>query len=371
MLSLIKMESPNKKQKLEVVVDDNSISSGRDYSEYFKKIKEDGYVVIPNVLSIEDQLKCVNGYYDYAENLGTGIKRNDPKTMTSSSLPPSIAGGIDCNIAVAHKQFVWDVRLNTNVIDVFSQMYGTDKLLSSFDRICFMKGTKGRTNNIGLHTDQNPKKVGLNCIQGLVTLTHKVSSDSEITMLDTEHDDGTLFVLKKTHVYHSKFFSENKVEFGKNGKDDWYKFNEIERSKLLNEFENVRVTGSPGSLFLWDSRTFHAPVTPLKDLDRRRLCIYTCMAPARWATDSQIKKKKKAFDEYRSTSHWPLHSLLFQKPRTYGNDEKDLSHYPVKQDRVVTENMLLISGSKQYGKTGLLGWSSTKNNTVLNFQYIK
>jgi len=108
-------------------------------------------------LSKEEQIKCVQGYYDYAEKLGTGIKRNDPTTMTSKSLPPSVSGGIDCNIPVAHKQFVWDVRLNKNVINVFAEMYGTDKLLSSFDRICFMKGTKGR-GQIGLHTDQSSEK---------------------------------------------------------------------------------------------------------------------------------------------------------------------------------------------------------------------
>src|SRR5579872_3183369 len=112
------MESPNKKQKLEHDnIDENKNSVGvRDFSDYFKSLKENGYVVIPSLISNEDQLKCVGGYYDYVESLGTGVLRNDPKTMTSSSLPPSIAGGIDCNIAVAHKQFVWDVRLNPNVI---------------------------------------------------------------------------------------------------------------------------------------------------------------------------------------------------------------------------------------------------------------
>jgi len=104
----------------------------------------------------------------------------------------------------------------------------------------------------------------------------------------TEKDDGTLFVLKKSHDYHEKFFKENDVD----SKSDWYKFNDEEKEKLLKKFENVRVTGPPGSLFLWDSRTFHAPVTPLKD-SNRRLVVYVCMAPAQWATANQLKKKRK------------------------------------------------------------------------------
>jgi len=171
----------------------------------------------------------------------------------------------------------------------------------------------------------------------------------------TEKDDGTLFVLKKSHDYHEKFFKENDVD----SKSDWYKFNDEEKEKLLKKFENVRVTGPPGSLFLWDSRTFHAPVTPLKD-SNRRLVVYVCMAPAQWATANQLKKKKKAFEEYRSTSHWPIKSMLFQKPRTYGDENKELSHFKVERDRIESENMLLLGGCKSYSSNGLLGWTKPK-----------
>jgi len=135
----------------------------------------------------------------------------------------------------------------------------------------------------------------------------------------------------------------------------------------LKKFENVRVTGPPGSLFLWDSRTFHSAVTPLKNTNRRRLVVYVCMAPQIWATANQLKKKKKAFEEYRSTSHWPLKSLLFGAPRTYGKDDKKLENYPVKKDRVETETMSLMSNAKSYSSTGsLLGWKKQKK-AALNF----
>jgi ectoine hydroxylase-related dioxygenase (phytanoyl-CoA dioxygenase family) len=339
------MEQQTKKQKLDAI----------DYSEYFEKLKEDGYVVIPSLISREEQLACVNGYYDYAENLGTGIKRNDSSTMTTKSLPPYVSGGIDCNIPVAHKQFVWNIRENEKVINVFADMFGTDKLLTSFDRICFMRGAKGR-NDIGLHTDQSSKKKGLHCIQGLITLTHSVSLDSTITMEDTQEDDGTLFVLKKSHDYHETFFKKS----GVNAKSDWYKFTTEERDELLQKFENVRVQGPPGSLFLWDSRTFHCAVTPRKTSNRRRLVVYTCYAPKQWATESQIKKKQKAFHDMRATSHWPLLSILFQKPQTYGDETKNLSNYKVTPDRVESDKMKQMSGVKSYSDVGLLGWTKQK-----------
>tara|TARA_B100001063_G_C16770650_1_gene561381 strand:- start:3812 stop:4012 length:201 start_codon:yes stop_codon:yes gene_type:complete len=42
--------------------------------------------------------------------------------------------------------------------------------------------------------------------------------------------------------------------------------------------------------------------------------------PRQLATAAAIKKKKKAFNELRTTNHWPCKPKLFPKnPRTYGN----------------------------------------------------
>jgi hypothetical protein len=43
------------------------------------------------------------------------------------------------------------------------------------------------------------------------------------------------------------------------------------------------------------------------------------MMPRDMATEAQLRKKQKAFNELRMTSHWSLKSILFGKqPRTYG-----------------------------------------------------
>ena len=42
--------------------------------------------------------------------------------------------------------------------------------------------------------------------------------------------------------------------------------------------------------------------------------------PRQLATDTIIKKKQKAFNDLRTTNHWPCKPKLFPKnPRTYGN----------------------------------------------------
>lgn len=84
----------------------------------------------------------------------------------------------------------------------------------------------------------------------------------------------------------------------------------------------VRVGCSSGSLVLWDSRTIHAGIQAQKgrSMPNYRLVAYVCMTPKSLASKATLNKRKKAFDELRSTSHLPHKVHLFPKcPRLYGN----------------------------------------------------
>ena len=87
------------------------------------------------------------------------------------------------------------------------------------------------------------------------------------------------------------------------------------------ECEKVRVACPKGSLVLWDSRTVHCGAEPLRRTEPRiRSVIYLCYLPRSHATEANLRKKIKAFEDQRTTSHWPNKPKLFPlKPRTYGN----------------------------------------------------
>jgi hypothetical protein len=59
-------------------------------------------------------------------------------------------------------------------------------------------------------------------------------------------------------------------------------------------------------------RTREAPNT--------RLVSYVCMTPRSMATPAQETKKRKAFDELRTTSHWPHRIKLFPWLREHSTD---------------------------------------------------
>ena len=48
--------------------------------------------------------------------------------------------------------------------------------------------------------------------------------------------------------------------------------------------------------------------------------------PRRLATEANLRKKQQAFNNIRSTSHWPHKPKLFaKKPRTYGRELPEIT----------------------------------------------
>ena len=242
--------------------------------EIARHLREEGYAVVPSVLSEEAQLRAVDGLWRYLEALGTGVDRCDPKTWTSRTLPLN-THGIDLLAEVAHRRFVWDVRRDPAVIGVFADLWGTDRLWSSFDRVCFVPAPelRGRApvSTSWFHVDQSSRKPDFLCVQGLVTLGHTVDPKTgAIRMRPTTERDGTLRVLAGSHRAHPISYKGPDVPAAeKEWARDWHKFDVRESAKLLEDYESVRVEAPPGSMILWDSRAAHYGAPPQAGARRR------------------------------------------------------------------------------------------------------
>ena len=68
-------------------------------------------------------------------------------------------------------------------------------------------------------------------------------------------------------------------------------------------------------------------VEPRKGREQQnfRCVVYLCYTPRSLSSGKEIKKKIKAFEEMRMTSHWPHKVKLFPKmPNTYGAQIEDV-----------------------------------------------
>ncbi|XP_013397845.1 uncharacterized protein LOC106164464 [Lingula anatina] len=262
-------------------------------SEVMRELDEQGVSVLLNVLSAADSdiFRCqLHQWY---------------KDLDVQGRKPCSKVGLAAHYRVGHLEASWNVRLK--VKDVFAQVWGTRKLLSSFDAVSVCEPPElGYTEFYDpsfhwLHIDQSAERRGLHAYQGSVTLE------------DIAEDDWPFLVMPGSHVFHEEFYQTfpEAVE-GSNhltyhdltdAQVDWYK---------KKGCELIRKPVPKGGMILWDSRTVHANARPKrgrKHHDRWRYVVFVCMTPAIWASDTDIADKKRAFNELKMTGHWPSQKI--------------------------------------------------------------
>lgn len=275
------------------------------------QLAELGYTVIPNVLSHQECDEAIAGIQEWFASLGTGVDCKDASTWKRDKLPAATHGIIQ-QYDVGHIQPIWNVRQSPAVHAVFSELWGTQALMTSFDGMCVQPpyewlGKKAPKFGRWYHFDQSPKRQGRWCIQGFVTLEEQSAQDA------------TLMVLEKSNLYREKFFEK----FNHEDDTDWIKFSEEEDEWLSKQpgVCEVRVVAPKGSLVLWDSQTAHCAgvAQANRPYPRWRYVVYVCQGPVKFATKVQQEKKRKALANKRTTTHWPWDSKLFPQNPRYGN----------------------------------------------------
>ena len=276
-----------------------------------------GVAIIPNVLDETECDSMVNQIWDFFETISKTWtipidRKNKDSWVGFYKLYPMHSMLIQ-HWGIGHSQASWNVRENVKIVEIFAHLWGcsVNDLLVSFDGLSFHlppEITKRGWNkgNTWYHTDQSYTSNDLTCIQ------------SFITGLDINEYDATLSFMEGSNKYH-KEFSEM---FNITDKADWFKLNDEQNTFYSGKGCNIRNIKCPkGSLVFWDSRTIHCGI----EADKRRILpnfrtiIYLCYMPRSQSNAVNLKKKQKAFDEGRATTHYPCKIKLFPKmPRTYG-----------------------------------------------------
>lgn len=278
-----------------------------------------GVAIIPNVLNSEECDAMKSGAWDYLENVTAKfdkpIKRDNPTSWGELSKLWVKHSMLMQHWQIGHAQYVWDVRQNPKVYNIFANLWDTtpENLLVSFDgaSIHFPPEITKKgwfRGNTWLHTDQSYTRNELECIQ------------SWVTAYDVRQGDATLAFMEGSHKYHA----EVGKHFGITDKSDWYKLTDEQMMFYEDKgFELHYITCPAGSMVFWDSRTIHCGQEAMKSRaePNHRNVVYICFTTRDRAKKTDIVKKQKAFNEMRTTSHWPHKPKLFPvKPRTYGQE---------------------------------------------------
>ena len=293
--------------------------SVRDYIDLY------GVAIVSGLLNDKECKHMKSGMLDFLETItkewDKPIDRNDKSSYTQIyNLFPKHSMLLQ-NHAVGHSQVAWDIRQNLKIVNVFAKFWDVKatELLTSFDGFSYhfppeiMKRGYYR-GNTWFHTDQSYMRPDFECMQSWVTAN------------DVEDGDATLAFYEGSNKYHADFATEFGGDDIKStlGSGDWFKLNKEQESFYVERGCVPKCIKCPkGSLVCWDSRTIHCGVESKRNRKnyKDRAVIYTCYTPRSLATEAALKKKRKAFDEMRTTSHWPHKPKLFPlKPRTYGKE---------------------------------------------------
>lgn len=287
-----------------------------------------GVAIIPNILNGDECDAMNRGMWDTLEHLSQTwdkpIKRDIPESWREMRQLYPKHSMLHQHWSIGHAQYIWDIRQNEKVVEVFAKIWSCRKgeLLVSFDGASYhMPPEQTRLGwyrgKDWLHSDQSYLSPGFKCVQGW------------INGYDTNEGDASLTILESSADYHEEF----QQRFQSDIKDDWILLNE-EQLKFYEEEKcclRKRIKCPKGSLVLWDSRTIHCGSEALKDRPHPnfRNVAYVCYEPRNRCTANNLRRKVKAFNEMRMTSHWPCKATLFPKlPRTYGNPLPDITPLP-------------------------------------------
>ena len=288
-----------------------------DYANIKSTVEKNGYIVIPNILTPEEILEVKRLHSEWRDS----IPNHD--TIHNSISPH----GIYKFFEAGQQEHAWVLRTNPKIQSVFKYLWDCDKLISSFDGSCYIDKSITKKDSLWTHTDQAPNSEGIQCYQGLVSLT--------------DNKKTTLVVYEGSHKLHNIYFKTAGIKSSKN-----WQLIDKQTIDSLKPFK--RVLDIPaGSLVLWDSRTFHQNQygTPNPE---ERLVQYLCFLPDTHPKNTTLMKQKrlKYFNERRTTSHWPCPiNVNGKQPQTYGDTSKLIDYnslIPPKLDELHEEIMKLL-----------------------------
>ena len=283
-------------------------------------IQKYGVAIIPKVindLECENMLKGVHNYFEHiTQNWEVPFKIDDKETWSQFYDLLPLHNMLVQHYSIGQNQASWDLRQNPKIVDVFATLWECKRedLLVSFDGLSFQlppeQTQKGWYKKPWYHTDQSYTRNNFECVQ------------SYISALDVNEGDASLMFLEGSNKYHGDFAKHFNIK----DKDDWYKLKNDDELKFYTDkgCQEVRMICNKGDLVLWDSRQIHSGGEAIKgrQQENTRAVIYLCYLPRKGTSEANLKKKRKAFDEMRTTKHNPKKSLLFNKaPRCYGGEK--------------------------------------------------
>jgi hypothetical protein len=240
----------------------------------------------------------VDMFFRWFESFCPQFRRTDTSTWKTANMPVLLHGILKHHFG--HTELQWQIR--EKCLPIFSQIWGTDNLLCSFDGGCLMKPVD-RTNSLKswIHTDQPRDYTHFACVQGVVNFVANGPADGGLVLVERSH---------QTFVEYMNRHPSEGLSWGKADMND----------PSLSGQRLIKICAPAGHILLFDGRMFHCNVHPYNSTNYR-MATYVSMQPRTGATPKELEKRIKLYETGRMTGHWcygPYFKETAENPRSYG-----------------------------------------------------
>jgi len=265
-----------------------------------RKLDHDGFAVLRGVLRHDEADAALSRMWDFVETVSPTVRRTDSSSWYPHEGDPSSEPWPHTAREMFQEHqagWVFGHLRELLAVRVFEPLYGTKALHCSKDGFCFQRPTRRPMNRRSIdHFDQSGTTRGLHCVQGSVSL------------LDQSENDGCFSCWPGSHRHHAALAAES-------GRKDWYMLSDADKDALIAAgCAATRVPVGRGDVVLWRSDLAHCGASPIGVRDGFRAVVYICMLPASMTPEALYTKKRGAYEQLRTGSHWPNKEDWFRTP---------------------------------------------------------
>lgn len=301
--------------------------SGKVYeylTKEFEPLRSKGYMVIPNVISDVEFHKQI---------ILEDISKHVPNNVDTRLIQDYGSG---------QWESTWKCRLET--LPVWSKLFGTSSLISSFDGITFVPrqqlrylGEELNEHNepTWMHRDQNICNTNFaDTIQGFVSLSDANDESYSTVFFEPRENDTAEDLIYKFHQQFSTMTTrsgrkvQKRIQFddSKND-DDYHPFDETQLEWLRQNSRFVKPNFKKGDMLLWLSSMPHAGATIpnpfVNEYTEDRLGIFVSMLPKIFASADILRDRRELAKTGATSTHNVIRPRIFKAPTTFQVKYKD------------------------------------------------
>jgi len=268
-----------------------------DTDNWQNHLNDNGFVVIKNVLNPNDLENSKTQFIDDWSKVCPKFDFNDRSTWTINNTPIMWSKGMCVFSGLPQSDFMWKLRTNIDIQNIYKRIYQTDNLVASLDGLSVFLDNTHKSKS-WLHIDQNPKNE-----------IYSIQGSFNLLPVESNKDAGFIIVPDSHKTY--------KPIVGH--KNDW-----IVCEDQVEQSGNARKLIIPENcLTLWNSRLIHAneaikmsktefqtrmsesheensnPLTLFN-----RITAYITFQPKIMRSSEILEKRIECYKNGQGTSHW-------------------------------------------------------------------